>query len=238
MTTRSEPITTPGEAPDFEALSCAVASVRRLVAHLRKTKADPTLLAEVEREADRLADALAPFDHPGPYAQRQLVLQETVHGAERDTDDPQEYFPYSPIIGALNPIAPPVRFDLRGREMHAEHVFDAPYNGPPASVHGGVIALVFDELLGSLGAMLDIGGFTGTLEVVYRSLTPIGQPIRMRSWVDGEEGVKIFIRGTMHTTDPGASEERLCAEARGIFIRPKVSILADALQRSKGAGTR
>ena len=94
---------------------------------------------------------------------------------------------------------------------------DAPYNGPPTGVHGGVIAMVFDELLGSLGALLGIGGFTGTLTIRYLALTPLGQPIRMRSWLDRREGRKTFIHGTMHD---GAT---LCAEAEGIFIRPKTS---------------
>lgn len=218
--------------PDFDALSGAVGAVRRLITRLRKTKAPPELLGEVEREADALADRLAPHEHGGPFAQRGLFVDELLGPIERDTDDPIEYFPYSPIIGPLNPIAPPVTFDLVGREMLATHVFEAQYGGPPTSVHGGVIALVFDELLGSLGAMLDIGGFTGTLEVVYRSLTPLHQPIRMRSWVDNEEDAKIFIKGTMHTTDGGAGE-RLCAEAKGIFIRPKVSVLNDALAKSR-----
>lgn len=71
----------------------------------------------------------------------------------RDTDDPAEFFPYSPVIGPLNAVAPPVTFDFDGEEMHASHIFDAPYNGPPTAVHGGVIALVFDELLGTLGAL-------------------------------------------------------------------------------------
>ena len=220
------------DEPDFEALSAAVSSVRRLTTHLRKTQADPALLAEVERDVNALADKLAPFDHPGPYAQRRLVIEEVMSGMDRDTDDPKAYFKYSPVIGPLNPIAPPVDFELKDREMHATHSFEPQYNGPPASVHGGVIALVFDELLGSLGAMLDIGGFTGTLEVIYRSLTPLQQPIRMRSWVDGEEGVKIFIKGEMYTTDPDG-EERLCSQANGIFIRPKVSILDDALSKSR-----
>ena len=80
-------------------------------------------------------------------------------------------------------------------------------------------------------AILEIGGFTGTLNVVYRSLTPLHQPVRMRSWIDREEGVKTFIKGTMHTTDPDGTD-RLCAEAEGIFIRPKTSILEQALERS------
>ena len=96
------------------------------------------------------------------------------------------------------------------------------------------LEIVFDELLGSIGAMLDVGGFTGTLKVVYRSLTPLGIPIRMRSWVDRQEGVKTFIKGEMYV-DEGAGE-RLCSEAEGIFIRPKVSVLEDAIAKSKGGG--
>jgi hypothetical protein len=222
---------TEGE-PDFEALAGVAASIRQLISHVRKTKAPKALLGEVESQARALAEKLAPHDHPGPYAQRRLILREQL-AMDLDTDDPIEYFPYSPIIGPLNPIAPPVAFKLVGRELHATHAFDAQYNGPPTAVHGGVIALVFDELLGSLGAILGIGGFTGTLKIVYRSLTPLGQPIRMRSWVDREEGVKIFIKGEMHTMDANG-EERLCSESEGIFIRPKVSILEDALAESRG----
>ncbi len=215
----------------LDALTAAADSVRQLISHIRKTKAPADLLEEFTREAEALAARLAPYDHPGPYAQRGLVLDESLGGMEVDTDVPAEYFPYSPIIGPLNPIAPPVDFKLEGRELRAVHSFDAPYNGPPTAVHGGVIALVFDELLGSLGAMLGTGGFTGTLKIVYRSLTPIGQPIRMRSWIDREEGVKIFIKGEMRTGS--GDHERLCSEAEGIFIRPKVSILQDALEKSK-----
>jgi len=203
--------------PDPKALGDAARSVRRLIAHLRKTTAPAALLEEVGREAAALADKLAAYDHPGPYAQRSLILSEGMSWSGDQT--PAEFFPYSPVIGPMNPIAPPVEFRLEGREIHAEHAFDAPYNGPPASVHGGAIALVFDELLGTLGAMTGVGGFTGTLTIRYRSLTPIGQPIRMRSWIDRCEGRKTFIAGSMH------HGETLCAEAEGVFIQPKGSMI-------------
>lgn len=218
------------EEPDFEALRAAVASVRQLTAHLRKTRGPRALLIEVEREVAALSDRLAPYDYEGPYQQRRLVMNDAdfTDSHAQDTDDPAEFFPYSPVIGPLNPIAPAVSFDFDGEEMHAEHIFDAPYNGPPTAVHGGVIALVFDELLGTLGALRGIGGFTGTLTVRYRALTPIAEKIRMRSWVDRSEGRKCFIKGTMH------HGERLCAEAEGIFIRPKVSMLAHAMASRSG----
>jgi acyl-coenzyme A thioesterase PaaI-like protein len=218
------------EEPDFEALQGAVASVRHLTAHLRKTRAPKELLNEVDRQVAALNERLAPYDYEGPYQQRRLVLTDAdMSGSHsRDTDDPAEFFPYSPVIGPLNPIAPAVSFNFDGEEMSAEHIFDAPYNGPPTAVHGGVIALVFDELLGTLGALRDIGGFTGTLTVRYLALTPIGKRIRMRSWIDRREGRKCFIKGTMHNGD------RLCAEAEGIFIRPKVSMLEHAMASQSG----
>ncbi|MBC8187448.1 MAG: hypothetical protein H8E78_04480 [Proteobacteria bacterium] len=130
-----------------------------------------------------MSDRLARYDYEGPYQQRRLVVQDSdlVGGQPRDTNQPAELLPYSPVIGPLSSVAPPVSFDFDGEEIQAEHVFDAPYNGPPTDVHGGAIALVFDELLGTLGALRDIGGFTATLAIRYRSLTAIGKTIRMRS---------------------------------------------------------
>lgn len=221
--------------PDFDALEGAVGAVRRLITHLRKTTADPELLRQIEKQANAFADELAPFDYAGPFQQRKLILEDGDDGRiPPASGDASEYFPYSPVVGPLNPISPNVQFELVGREYHATHVFEPQFNGPPTAVHGGIVALVFDELLGALGAILEVGGFTGTLKVVYRSLTPLHQPVRMRSWIEGEEGVKTFIKGTMHTTDPGGTE-RLCAEAEGIFIRPKTSVIEHALSKRPGA---
>ena len=47
----------------------------------------------------------------------------------------------------------------------------------------------------------------------------------MRGWIERREGRKIFIRGTMHEGDT------LCAEAEGVFIQPKTSIVEAALAR-------
>ncbi|MEZ4279866.1 MAG: PaaI family thioesterase [Myxococcota bacterium] len=222
--------------PDPKALEGAVDQVRQLIRHLRKTKAPKADLERVEREVAALAALLAPHDHPGPYAQAALEVEVVVqNGGPPLHLTPAEFFPYSPIIGPRNPLAAPIRFDVvevgdGKKEIRAEHAFDAPWNGPPGSVHGGVIALVFDELLGCIGAVSNVGGFTGTLTIVYRSLTPIGKPVRMRAWIERTEGVKTFVKGTMHCDTPAPNT--LCAEAEGIFIRPKQSIVQDALSRT------
>ncbi len=217
--------------PDPEALARAAAQVRRLISHLRKTKAGRASLERVEREVAKLNAELAPHDHPGPYGQAALEVAVMLEqGGPPLHLSPAEFFPYSPIVGPRNPLSPLVVFEQKGEAMVATHVFDAPWNGPPGSVHGGVIALVFDELLGCIGAVSDVGGFTGTLTIVYRSLTPIGREIRMRSWIDRTEGVKTFIKGTMHCDFP--APDTLCAEAEGVFIRPKRQLGRDALERT------
>lgn len=128
----------------------------------------------------------------------------------------KNFFPYSPYIGPLNPIAPPLEFRVvpgePWAEIEVEHTFSALYNGPPGAVHGGVISGAMDELLGSVCVINDVSGFTGTLTIKYRALTPVEQPIRMRGWVERVEGRKTFAAATFHRGDT------LCVEAEGIFV--------------------
>jgi acyl-coenzyme A thioesterase PaaI-like protein len=198
--------------PDSRALESAVTSLRRVIGHLRKTKAPLELLQDAQREFDALSARFEPFDHPGPYAQGALDIGEG--SVAPNIHDPGAFFPYSPVIGSRNPIAPNIAFEVRDGELHAEHVFDAPWCGPPTAVHGGVIALVFDELLGCTNVVNAVGGFTGTLEVKYLALTLLHEPIRLRGWIDRRDGRKTYTKGTMHRA------EILCAQAEGVFISP------------------
>ncbi|MHB8219560.1 MAG: PaaI family thioesterase [Acidimicrobiales bacterium] len=133
------------------------------------------------------------------------------------TGHPQDFFPTSPVIGYANPVAPPVDFwavrteegqlELRGRA-----VYDAPYEGPPTCVHGGVIAELFDELLGSVNILTGRAGMTGTLTVRYRRPTPLLAPLDIVARQTGTEGRKIFAWGGVYHGG------QLTAEAEGIFI--------------------
>ena len=152
----------------------------------------------------------------------QIALDQTgpPSGEGREMVDPVAFFPYSPVVGRRNPISPPADFRRvdgeNGYEIHGDAELGAAYNGPPGSVHGGIIALVFDELLGCVCVSNGLGGFTGTLTVIYRNLTPLEAPLTLRGWHDRTEGRKIFAKGTLHHGDT------LCAEAEGIFIRSEM----------------
>jgi acyl-coenzyme A thioesterase PaaI-like protein len=127
--------------------------------------------------------------------------------------EPNAYFPYSPIVGPRNPLAPPVRMwpAAHGR-MHGSVELGAPYAGPPGLVHGGVVALLFDELLGACAILNEAPGFTGTLTVKYLRGTPLRTPLSMEAWIDRIEGRKTFVTGELRSGDV------VTATATGIFI--------------------
>jgi acyl-coenzyme A thioesterase PaaI-like protein len=130
---------------------------------------------------------------------------------------PQDHFPTSPMIGFANPIAPPAEvWAVTGvdgqREIRGRVNFGYQYEGPPTCVHGGVIAELFDELLGLANIIVGQAGMTGTLKVRYRRPTPLLAPLELVSRFTGRDGRKIFTWGGIYY------QGDLTAEADGIFI--------------------
>jgi hypothetical protein len=131
--------------------------------------------------------------------------------------DPREIFPTSPIIGRANPIAPPaelwvVEGEGGQRELRGRVTFDYQYEGPPTCVHGGVIAELFDEMLGAANIVADNAGMTGTLTIRYRKVTPLLVPLDLVARRTGSERRKVFAWGGIYHAG------ELTAEAEGIFI--------------------
>ncbi|MFZ0665548.1 MAG: PaaI family thioesterase [Acidimicrobiales bacterium] len=125
----------------------------------------------------------------------------------------QDYFPTSPIFGMANPIAPPVKIEnMPDGSLEGRVTFDYQYEGPPGCVHGGIIALTFDEMLGAANITARSPGMTGTLTIRYRRPTPIRTELRMVGRFKNREGRKIFAWGGLY------NGEELTAEAEGIFI--------------------
>ncbi|HUI04962.1 MAG TPA: PaaI family thioesterase [Acidimicrobiales bacterium] len=125
---------------------------------------------------------------------------------------PQDFFPTSPVIGFANPVAPPVTVEAVDGELRGTAFFDYQYEGPPTCVHGGVIAMVFDELLGAANIMAGTPAMTGTLTITYRKPTPLRTALRLEARCVGKEGRKVRTYGAIFHGDV------LTAEAEGIFI--------------------
>lgn len=121
------------------------------------------------------------------------------------------------VVGLRNPIAPPLRTEHHpsadGRVSCDFHL-GAAYEGPPTLVHGGVLALVLDQMLGESAGAGGRPGMTGTLTLVYRRGTPLGD-LHSEAWIDRVDGIKTWSKG--HIIGP----DGVTVEAEGIFILPR-----------------
>ncbi len=86
------------------------------------------------------------------------------------------------------------------------------YLGAGGAAHGGVLGLVFDELIGRLANTGRERSRTAYLQANFRAVTPIGPELRVSARVDRIEGRKRFLTGTIHHGDT------LTADAEGLFV--------------------
>ena len=188
------------------------AAVRTINDHVRRVRHDAAGLAEARRLVDEASALLSGDLSNGPFMQAGLdgeASEPSSLGRNRGS----EIFPYSPIIGRRNPISSGVDFWFEGDTTLGSLHLGATHNGPPDMVHGGMIALVMDELLGVTAVRAGLGGFTGTLSVRYQAPTPIRTDLDLWSEIDRVEGRKVFVVGEIRNGDVAT------ASAEGIFIR-------------------
>ncbi|MEO5875800.1 MAG: PaaI family thioesterase [Streptosporangiaceae bacterium] len=123
----------------------------------------------------------------------------------------------SPVSGRLNPIAPPIQITaLPGGVTRTVFTLGDLYEGPPTFVHGGVSALVLDELLGNAAAANGTPGMTATLDLRYRRPTPLGVPLTAEARTDRVDGRKTFVNAWIKNP-----EGQITIEASAMFIMPR-----------------
>jgi acyl-coenzyme A thioesterase PaaI-like protein len=118
------------------------------------------------------------------------------------------------VVGVRNALAPPLTIAADDRGVRSDFHLGAPYEGPPGSVHGGVLALVLDQMLGEAAGAGGKPGMTATLTLTYRQRTPLGD-LHTRAWIERSEGIKTWARGEI------SGPEGVTVEAEGLFILPR-----------------
>jgi uncharacterized protein (TIGR00369 family) len=195
---------TPEEiAQEREVYGGLTASVRRLMESSMRTTVGPDAVTEMTRVIDDLSERLEQDMVPG-----NLGLTLTTDGHARAHGNA--------VVGLRNPIAVPLRIthDPTGRARSDFHL-NALYEGPPGMVHGGVVALILDQIFGEAAAAGGSPGMTGTLTIRYTRPTRLGD-CSAEAWVDRVEGQKTIVKGELRD-----AKGRTTAEAEGVFILPK-----------------
>lgn len=147
-------------------------------------------------------------------------------------DSQRAYLEQSPIRGHLNPVAPPLEVEVVEREDGSRGVrgrarLGVRYEGPPHGVHGGWVAALFDEVLGSAQGLDGRPGVTAILTVRFRHVTPIEEDLRFEGWIAERRGRRLVARATCHAGDT------LTADAEGVFVEVDFGEVQRRMQRRR-----
>jgi len=199
------------DAPDGSTVHAAfVTTERRRLTEAVRHLVDAVLTCEDATEeqlgtAADMAEAVARHLGRAPHDDDRGVR------ARRELEH-TDYLPRSPLVGEVSPVAPPFAWQVAEGELRMRGTYHAAYEGPPGYVHGGWVALTFDELLGMANIASGHPGMTGTLKIRYLRPTPLHAEVELVGRTDRVEGRRIVAKGRM-TVDG-----ELTAEAEGLFV--------------------
>lgn len=116
-----------------------------------------------------------------------------------DRRDPRPS-PYNAVIGTGNPLAAPLVLTSRTPDgVQGQVRFGTAYEGAPGLVHGGVLSMVMDQVLGEAAIAAGVGGMTVGLEVSYRAPTPIHADLVVDGRVVEAGERKVRLEGSIAT---------------------------------------
>ena len=122
---------------------------------------------------------------------------------------------FGPVVGAHNPVFPEPRCEHVDGTTRGTVTFPLPFEGPPGCVHGGFVALFFDQVLGQHNMAVDASGMTGRLGIEYRRPTPLGRRLSFEV-----EGGRVDPRKTV-TRGRLLDGDEVLALAEGVFVVPR-----------------
>jgi acyl-coenzyme A thioesterase PaaI-like protein len=180
------------------------ASTRALIDAQLRTRIDSGEALEIAREIDILVKRLlesagteplgVSFPHPGRPLRND-------HG--------------NAVVGVRNAIAPPLVTVWERDGCWAEFSLGATYEGPPGFVHGGVCALILDQVLGEGAAAAGYPGMTAGLTIRFHRPTPLGR-LRAEAELHERVGRKAHVNGRI--LDP---DGQVTVSAQGVYVMPK-----------------
>lgn len=182
-------------------------AVRELVDATLRTTADLDQIRAAQAEVEAITSRLRASQLPGPFG---VLFGETGRGRPWG----------NAVVGLRNAVAPPLEVtqleDADGRtgRVCSDFHLGAAYEGPPGLTHGGVAALVLDQLLGEAAGAGNRPGMTATLTLTYRRPTPLGD-LRGEAWIERGEDHKTWARGRI------MANGEVTVEAEGLFILPR-----------------
>jgi acyl-coenzyme A thioesterase PaaI-like protein len=172
--------------------AAAAAAVRRLGHALMAHDVEDALLERVAQQLGVLADEA---EAAGPRTRDIQALTQRMFTTDVEDGARVVHFDECVVSGPWNPLGIGIEVVRRGDDAVAEVVLGTAFEGGPGMAHGGVVAALFDDVLGYLLTLHRVPGFTGELTVRYHRPTPVGVPLTLRGWVVDRVGRRLLTAG-------------------------------------------
>lgn len=192
-------------AVELEATRRLADSLRSLMLATARSGAAADTLHCVADRVDELMEMLGPAMRPGAI---RLALEDPIRARFDQTD-----LRTGSYTGFSVPLE--VSFMRDGTSARAEFVADALLEGPPTAVHGGIVAWIFDVILGVLVQAQGEGAVTKSLSVSYVRPTPLGVPLVTEARLVKVEGRHTAVEATI------SASGKITARASGDFVVPQ-----------------
>lgn len=118
------------------------------------------------------------------------------------------------VCGKKNPIGLKLDFKLKDRTLITRFTPEKKHQGYADIVHGGIIAMVLDEMLVNLPWLLGIKAVTAAFSVRYKRPVTVGEELFFESHIIKEQGRLLLVEAEVKTND-----DSLVATAQGKCMR-------------------
>lgn len=187
----------------IESVRALGASSRELTEAIVRSEVGAEALTEATRLIERATALLTQYSRGA-------------HSVPTAEDFSRPFRIFSPLTGDGHPFSLPLRWRIDDvGELSGRTTLGARLQGPPGMLHGGLMALIFDEILGASVEHVVRTSVTASLNVEYLRPVRLDQEIVVHARIESQSGRKTIAVGHIATaTDPEAP----VATARGVFV--------------------
>jgi acyl-coenzyme A thioesterase PaaI-like protein len=171
VTPDSEPNDASRHAARRKAVEALAAAVRRLGDVAVETDVDPAEIDAVTRDLAGLTERLGRRVDTTHYS--------GLTGPEPDYSTPEGPMPLNPIIGACSPVRPDVSVWTTDDGVRGRAVLSKRFVGPPGFAHGGISAMLADQLVAVSTHAVGVPCITRALHVRFRRPLPLDEPLEL-----------------------------------------------------------
>lgn len=172
------------------------------------------LLDQLRIMQDVLADAHLAEDVAANLNEKIVEVVHTLEENRFSKDRPRQFGRCPDLVGHGQTLVPAfVLHEGTDNEVRGSVRFGSYYHGGGGALHGGIVPLMFDEILGHL---CHRGGRkaarTAFIKADFRSVTPLNKELTIEGQIDRIDGRKRFVSGRL------LDGERVCAEVTALFV--------------------